>query len=66
MRKWVDEFMEEMQKVEIFYNTKFLEYTQEFEILKEAFFEKQKKYKKKNKKGEEQKEQVGNRMSDEI
>jgi len=40
MRKWVDEFMEEMQKVEIFYNTKFLEYTQEFEILKEAFFEK--------------------------
>jgi hypothetical protein len=40
MRGWVDEFMEEMQKVEIFYNTKFLEFQHELDLLKESFFEK--------------------------
>ncbi len=50
MRGWVDEFMEEMQKVEIFYNTKFLEFQHELELLKESFFEKQSKYHKKTKK----------------
>ena len=40
MRGWIEEFMEEIQKVEIFYNTKFLEYSHELELLKEAFYEK--------------------------
>lgn len=40
MRAWVEEFMEEIQKIEIFYNTKYLEYCNEFEMLKEAFLRK--------------------------
>jgi hypothetical protein len=40
MRAWVEEFMEEIQKVEIFYNSKYLEYCHEFEMLKEAFLRK--------------------------
>lgn len=40
MRAWVDEFMEEIQKVEIFYNTKYIEYCHEFDILKEGYLRK--------------------------
>ncbi len=40
MRTWVVEFMEEVQKVEIFFNTKHLEYQHELEMLKEAFDQK--------------------------
>ena len=50
MRAWVEEFMEEVQKVEIFFNTKHLEYQHELEMLKEAFTEKEQKYHKKGKK----------------
>lgn len=32
--------MEEIQKIEIFYNTKYLEYCNEFDMLKEAFLRK--------------------------
>ncbi len=41
MREWVEEFMEEVQKVEIFFNTKHLEYQHELDMLKEAFTEKE-------------------------
>ena len=40
MCEWVEEFMEEIQKIEIFYNTKYLEYCNEFDVLKEAFLRK--------------------------
>jgi len=40
MRDWVDTFMEEIQKIEIFYNTKYLEFCNEFDMLKEAFLRK--------------------------
>lgn len=58
MRGWIDEFMEEMQKVEIFYNTKFLEFQHELELLKESFFEKQSKYYKKNKKNAKEEQEI--------
>ncbi len=40
MRAWVYEYMEEIQKIEIFFNTKFLEYSQELDILKHALMKK--------------------------
>jgi hypothetical protein len=40
MRAWVDEYLEEIQKIEIFFNTKFLEYSHEFDMLKHAFLKK--------------------------
>lgn len=40
MRAWVDEYLEEIQKLEIFFNTKFLEYSHEFDMLKHAFMKK--------------------------
>lgn len=40
MRSWIYEYLEEIQKIEIFFNTKFLEYTHEFEMLKHAFLKK--------------------------
>ena len=40
MRFWVEEFMEEIQKVEIFYSSKYLEFQEEFEMLKETYMRK--------------------------
>ena len=40
MREWIDEYLEEIQKIEIFFNTKFLEYSHEFDMLKHAFMKK--------------------------
>lgn len=40
MREWVEEYLEEIQKIEIFFNTKFLEYSHEFDMLKHAFLKK--------------------------
>lgn len=40
MRAWVDEYLDEIQKIEIFFNTKFLEYAHEFDMLKYAFLKK--------------------------
>ena len=40
MREWVDEFLAEIQGIEIFFNTKFEEYSQELEILKDTFYRK--------------------------
>jgi hypothetical protein len=42
--------MEEIQKVEIFYNTKYLEYSQELDILKETFMKKKNKHHKTDRK----------------
>lgn len=40
MREWVAQYLEEMQKIEIFFNTKFLEYSHELEMLKHSFSKK--------------------------
>lgn len=40
MREWIDEYLEEIQKIEIFYNTKFLEFSHEFDMLKDALHRK--------------------------
>jgi hypothetical protein len=40
MRDWVDEFLNEINKIEDFYTAKLQEYNHEFEILKEAFHRK--------------------------
>jgi hypothetical protein len=40
MREWVEEYLEEIQKIEIFFNTKFLEYSHEFDMLKHSFIKK--------------------------
>lgn len=40
MREWVDEFLQEIEKIESFYNSKFTEYCTEFEILRDTFIKK--------------------------
>lgn len=40
MRDWVDQFLEEIDKIEIFFNTKFLEFSQEFDMLQEMYIRK--------------------------
>lgn len=40
MRDWVDQFLEEIDKIETFFNTKFLEYTEEFEMLQKMYIKK--------------------------
>lgn len=40
MQLWIEIFMEEIQKIEIFYNTKYLEFCERFESLKENIMRK--------------------------
>ena len=40
MREWIEQFIEGVEKVELFYYTKLEEYIQEFDHLKEMFMRK--------------------------
>ncbi len=52
MREWIEQFLEEVGDIELFFNTKYEELAQEFEILKEMYIRKKetKKDEKKEKK----------------
>ena len=49
MREWIDEFMQEIEKIESFYNSKFSEYCAEFEILRDTFIKKKLSHRNRNK-----------------
>lgn len=40
MRAWVQEFISEIDKINTFFVTKFAEYSQEYEILRDTFIKK--------------------------
>lgn len=37
MRSWVEQFLDEIEKIENFFNSKYQEYSQEFELLRDTF-----------------------------
>jgi hypothetical protein len=49
MREWVDDFLQEIEKIESFYNSKFSEYCTEFEILRDTFIKKKLSHRNRNK-----------------
>ena len=40
MRAWIDVFIQEIDKIDAFYNSKYAEYCTEFEILRDTFIKK--------------------------
>ena len=40
MREWIEQFIDAIDNIEIFYLTKFEEYSQEFDLLKEMYMRK--------------------------
>jgi hypothetical protein len=40
MREWIDVFIQEIDKIENFYNSKFAEYCTEFDIIRDTFTKK--------------------------
>lgn len=40
MRQWIESFLDAVDNIEIFFMTKFEEYSQEFELLKEMYIRK--------------------------
>lgn len=40
MREWIEQFLEEVGEIELFFNTKYEEFASEFHILKEMYIRK--------------------------
>lgn len=37
MREWLEQFLTEIEEIQLFYETQYEEYAQEFDILKETY-----------------------------